>query len=48
MREWVFYTDLRTFQDRYQLVQARGLEGFCSWVLGAEDPEIWKFLPQRH
>lgn len=25
----------------------RGLEGFCSWVLSAEDPEIWKTLPQR-
>ncbi len=47
MREWVFYTDLQTFKDRYQLAQARGLEGFCSWVLGSEDPEIWKFLPTR-
>jgi len=27
-------------------VKDRGLEGFCSWVLGAEDPEIWKYLPQ--
>ena len=34
MREWVFYTDIRTFEDRYKLVQQRGLEGFCSWVLG--------------
>ena len=47
MREWVFYTDKRTFEDRYALVKERGLEGFCSWVLGAEDPEIWKTLPQR-
>lgn len=47
MREWVFYTDLRTFRDRYQLATARGLEGFCSWVLGSEDPEIWNFLPDR-
>jgi len=47
MREWVFYTDLRTFRERYQLVEQRGLEGFCSWVLGSEDPEIWKFLPDR-
>jgi spore germination protein YaaH len=46
MREWIFYTDLHTFQDRYELVKQRGLEGFCSWVLGAEDPEIWKYLPQ--
>ncbi len=48
MREWVFYTDLRTFRERYQLVQDRGLQGFCSWVLGSEDPAIWSFLPDRH
>jgi spore germination protein YaaH len=47
MREWVFYTDLHTFQDRYELVQDRGLQGFCSWVLGAEDPAIWNYLPDR-
>ena len=47
MREWIFYTDLHTFQDRYELVKDRGLEGFCSWVLGAEDPAIWKYLPSR-
>lgn len=47
MREWVFYTDAHTFEDRYKLVQDRGLEGFCSWVLGNEDPEIWKLLPDR-
>jgi spore germination protein YaaH len=48
MREWIFFTDLRTFKDRYELVQKNGIQGFCSWVLGEEDPEIWKFLPQRH
>ncbi|MGA2633112.1 MAG: glycosyl hydrolase family 18 protein [Terracidiphilus sp.] len=47
MREWIFFTDLHTFQDRYELVQKNGLQGFCSWVLGEEDPTIWKFLPQR-
>jgi spore germination protein YaaH len=48
MREWVFFTDLRTFKERYQLVQQQGLQGFCSWVLGSEDPTIWDFLPTRH
>jgi spore germination protein YaaH len=47
MREWVFFTDLHTFRERYQLVEQRGLEGFCSWVLGEEDPEIWSMLPER-
>jgi spore germination protein YaaH len=47
MREWVFYTDLRTFRDRYELAQQNGLQGFCSWVLGEEDPAIWTILPKR-
>jgi spore germination protein YaaH len=44
-REWVFYTDARTFKDRYDLADSAGLEGFCSWVLGKEDPAIWDVLP---
>jgi len=44
-REWVFYTDKRGFQERWNLARDRGLEGFCSWVLGSEDPEIWSVLP---
>ncbi len=47
MREWIFFTDLHTFKDRYELVKKSGIQGFCSWVLGEEDPDIWKFLP-RH
>lgn len=47
MREWIFYTDLRTFRDRYQLTADRKLQGFCSWVLGTEDPQIWEMLPDR-
>ncbi|MGC0771622.1 MAG: glycosyl hydrolase family 18 protein [Candidatus Acidiferrum sp.] len=45
MREWIFFTDAHTFQERYTLVKERGLQGFCSWVLGAEDPAIWDVLP---
>jgi spore germination protein YaaH len=40
-REWVFYTDARAFTERLNLVRERGIEGFCSWVLGQEDPAIW-------
>ncbi|MGH9395414.1 MAG: glycosyl hydrolase family 18 protein [Terriglobia bacterium] len=47
-REWVFYTDTRTFAARLDLVKERGLQGFCSWVLGAEDPGIWNLLPSHH
>jgi len=45
MREWIFFTDKRTFEDRYNLVKQQGLEGFCSWDLGDEDPSIWSVLP---
>lgn len=45
MREWIFYTDARTFRERYDLAKRRGLGGFCSWVLGTEDAGIWDVLP---
>lgn len=45
MREWIFYTDARTFLARYRLAEERGIQGFCSWVLGTEDPAIWNQLP---
>jgi spore germination protein YaaH len=45
MREWIFFTDGRTFGERYRLVKERALQGFCSWVLGTEDPAIWDLLP---
>jgi spore germination protein YaaH len=45
MREWIFFTDAHTFRERYDLVKQRGLQGFCSWVLGTEDPAIWELLP---
>jgi spore germination protein YaaH len=44
-REWIFFTDARTFRERYNLVKERGLQGFCSWVLGTEDSAIWDLLP---
>ncbi|HTZ90511.1 MAG TPA: glycosyl hydrolase family 18 protein [Alloacidobacterium sp.] len=47
MREWIFFTDERTFRERYDLVRERGLQGFCSWVLGQEDPSIWNVLPSH-
>jgi spore germination protein YaaH len=47
-REWIFFTDARTFAARYDLVKQNRLEGFCSWVLGEEDPTIWQLLPSHH
>lgn len=46
-REWVFFTDERSFKERYDLVRNRKLRGFCAWVLGEEDPSIWAALPKR-
>jgi len=46
-RDWAFYTDKRGFEDRLKLMREKGLEGFCSWVLGTEDPEIWSLLPSH-
>jgi len=43
-REWVFYTDRRGFQERLNVVRDYKLQGFCSWVLGTEDPAIWAVL----
>jgi spore germination protein YaaH len=47
LRQYVFFNDARSFRERYALVQSRGLHSFSSWVLGAEDPAIWKELPAR-
>ncbi len=43
-REWVFYTDKRGFEERLNLARDHNLNGFCSWVLGTEDPAIWTVL----
>lgn len=45
MREWIFYTNQRAFNDRYVLAKDNRIEGICSWVLGEEDPAIWSALP---
>lgn len=48
MREWVFMPDAKSFQARYALVKQYDLQGFSSWVLGAEDPKVWDLLPVVH
>lgn len=45
MREWIFFPNQRAFKERYDLAAQRNLAGFCSWVLGQEDPAIWNVLP---
>ncbi|MEK7408072.1 MAG: glycosyl hydrolase family 18 protein [Acidobacteriota bacterium] len=46
VREYVFYNDARSFRERHDLARRRQLHSFSAWVLGQEDPEIWKDLPE--
>lgn len=45
--EWLFLEDARSFRAKLDLVRRHRLRGFSVWVLGSEDPEIWKALPAR-
>jgi len=47
MLEWVYFTDRQTFLERLQLANRQQIGGFCSWVLGQEDPAVWEVLPDR-
>ena len=47
MREWVYFTNARAFEDRVKLAEQSGVKGICAWVLGDEDPAIWQELPDR-
>ena len=47
IREYVFYNDARSFRDRYEVARQRGLHGISAWVLGGEDPQLWRELPAR-
>ena len=44
MRDCVLYTEKRGFQQRLNPERDRGLQGFCSRVVGTEDREIWSLL----
>jgi len=47
IREYVFFNDARSFVDRYEMARQRGLHGTSAWILGSEDPELWRSLPVR-
>lgn len=40
--EWVYLENARSFSAKLSLVREKKLRGFSAWVLGPEDPEIWK------
>jgi spore germination protein YaaH len=47
LREYVFWTDRRSFEERWKLVAGNGLHGISCWALGQEDPAVWGALPRR-
>ncbi|MGQ0813612.1 MAG: glycosyl hydrolase family 18 protein [Gemmatimonadota bacterium] len=43
--EYLFVEDARSFAAKLDLMRRKNLRGFSVWVLGPEDPNIWKELP---
>ncbi|MCI0695395.1 glycosyl hydrolase family 18 protein [candidate division KSB1 bacterium] len=42
--EYIFFENAQSFQHKLDLVRQNQLRGFSVWVIGNEDPEIWKIL----
>ena len=42
--EWLYLENARSFSAKLALMREKKLRGFSAWVLGPEDPEIWKTL----
>jgi spore germination protein YaaH len=42
--EWLYLENARSFAAKLALMREKKLRGFSAWVLGPEDPEIWKAL----
>ena len=40
--EHAWLEDVRAFTDKLALVKMHGLRGYSVWLLGAEDPRVWK------
>jgi len=47
LREWTFFTDARTFRERYTLVKDRGIAGILLLGSREEDAAIWELLPSH-
>ena len=45
--EWLYLENARSFSAKLGLARERRLRGFSAWVLGPEDPEIWRVLGKR-
>jgi len=42
--EYLFLSDVRSFKAKLELVKRYNLRGFSAFVLGFEDPQIWKLI----
>ena len=45
--EWLYLENARSFSAKLALLREKKLRGFSAWVLGPEDPDIWKTLGSR-
>ncbi|HET7570869.1 MAG TPA: glycosyl hydrolase family 18 protein [Gammaproteobacteria bacterium] len=44
---WMFIENARSFAKKLQLIPKYHFRGFSAWVLGYEDPGIWKVLAKQ-
>jgi spore germination protein YaaH len=44
---WLFMEDRRSFETKLQFVPEYGFRGISVWVMGMEDPGIWKVLKEH-
>jgi len=44
----VWYENADSFRQKISIVKDNNLRGFSAWLLGGEDPAIWKYIDQSH
>lgn len=44
---WLFIENARSFSEKLKLVRHYHFRGFSAWVLGDEDPGIWKVVQEQ-
>ena len=44
--EYIFFENGQSFKHKLDLVKEYNLRGFSVWVMGYEDPDVWKALQE--
>jgi spore germination protein YaaH len=44
----IWFEDKKSFEAKLDIIKNNNLRGFSAWLLGGEDPDIWKTLSQSH